>query len=124
MNRSPLSFFVQSVRVSVLGLLLGAAALSARAAAPAQPFTVERVGDVVTVTWALEADPKYQEVMRDTDDNPAGRKRAGVVRGNLRTFTETLADGKPEYWYWIKVVTPDGKTSNLGPVKAVRKKQP
>lgn len=90
----------------------------------AESLTVVREGTQVALTWVQASEVTYQEVHRDTDANPAGRVRVGKLRGDVRSTTDALPDAKGEYFYWIKYVTKDGKTSNIGPVKAVKGKLP
>lgn len=58
----------------------------------------------VGLSWSISGlTVTGQEVYRDTDSNPSGRVRIGVVGSTTRNYTDNTASNGTTYYYWIKV---------------------
>ncbi len=72
----------------------------------------------VQLSWTLSnITPMAQEIYRDTDSNPKGRKRIGFTR-NGSTFTDSNVTPGTTYFYWIKVTESDWTVTNSTAVSA------
>lgn len=56
----------------------------------------------VDLSWSVNGDLSYIQVYRDTDANPEGRGRIAILRGDVRSYTDTAVANGQQYWYWIK----------------------
>ena len=76
--------------------------------------------DMIFLDWGLKnMIPVRQDVFRDTDSNPSGRKLiASKVEGV--NYVDTNAENGVTYWYWIKASDENGSiNSNVASATAV-----
>ncbi|SHH54704.1 rhamnogalacturonan lyase family protein [Wenyingzhuangia marina] len=72
---------------------------------------------VVNLSWSLQGISGIQEVLRDTDPNPAGRGRLSYVT-NGTTYSDNTVTNGTTYYYWVKVTATDGNTYNSAAIEA------
>jgi rhamnogalacturonan endolyase len=108
------------------GVIVNSAAASATPEGitlPPPPAIVELAatgGDgKVDLNWTIEnVNIRQVEIFRDTDSNPSGRGRVGIVAADVTTFSDpTVTNGTP-YWYWLKVIDVDGKAHGSNAAQA------
>ncbi|WP_428242922.1 rhamnogalacturonan lyase [Gynuella sp.] len=74
----------------------------------------------VSLSWNIHnANIRGLEVYRDTDSNPSGRTRIGIVSASTRNFTDTTAERGRTYYYWIKMTEQDGTVTNSNGARVV-----
>lgn len=58
----------------------------------------------VALTWTSSGlgNGYNQEIYRDTDSDPAGRVRIGVVSAGVNSYSDETASNGTQYYYWIK----------------------
>ncbi|WP_187263849.1 rhamnogalacturonan lyase family protein [Pontibacter beigongshangensis] len=73
----------------------------------------------VDLSWVIKnVDIRQVEIYRDTDSNPSGRTRIGIVSATTTSYTDlTVTNGTP-YWYWLKVIAVDGSTPGSNAAQA------
>jgi hypothetical protein len=86
------------------------------AAAQKGTLEVARSGNEVLLTWQLpHSEVRSIEIFRNAHSDTKGRGRVGTVRSDITVFHDRAPDGQT-YWYWIKLMLPDGTHANIGPV--------
>ncbi|WP_066219891.1 T9SS type A sorting domain-containing protein [Formosa haliotis] len=97
--------------------------VSATPAVPDPSITLQAYsGDnSVLLQWELkDIELGDQDVFRDTDSDPSGRKLiASNVDGNA--YTDSSAEIGVEYWYWIKATDVSGVSTNSEAASAIAK---
>ncbi len=69
-------------------------------------LTASGTSSAVNLSWTpVNLTLASQEVYRDTDSNPSGRTRIGIVGSTIRSYSDTTAVPGTQYWYWIKNTT-------------------
>jgi rhamnogalacturonan endolyase len=99
------------------GIIVNSAAASATpegVSLPPPPAIVElaaTAGDgQVDLAWSIQnVNIQQVEIFRDTDSNPSGRGRVGIVGASGTSFTDPTVTNGTTYWYWLKVIDVDGK---------------
>ncbi|UII26085.1 RICIN domain-containing protein [Fulvivirga maritima] len=72
----------------------------------------------VNLNWASNFVPSSSiQVMRDTDPDPAGRTRVGIVWGD-NSYTDTNVSNGTTYYYWLKTYDESGNEITVGPQSA------
>jgi len=76
-----------------------------------------RTGNEVLLTWKLpEGEFIRVEIYRNTNSSTAGRGRVNTARTDVTQLLDQVPDLTVTYWYWIKLIRPDGTHLNVGPV--------
>jgi acyl carrier protein phosphodiesterase len=88
-----------------------------------EPGTLKalRKGGLVRVYWALPVSANgYRaiEIMRNTQEQAAGRARIRALRASITEIEDTVPDIQANYWYWLKVTHADGTIQNIGPISS------
>ncbi|MBL3655556.1 rhamnogalacturonan lyase family protein [Fulvivirga sediminis] len=72
----------------------------------------------VNLNWTTNFTPSSSiQVMRDTDPDPAGRVRVGIVWGD-NSYTDTDVSNGTTYYYWLKTYDESGNEISVGPKSA------
>jgi len=66
----------------------------------------------VDLNWTTSGAISAIQVYRDTDANPSGRQRIGILPGNARSYTDNAVANGTTYWYWIKYTDTSRNTGN------------
>jgi rhamnogalacturonan endolyase len=90
---------------------------------PPPPAIVELTaagGDgLVDLSWSIQnVNIRQVEIFRDTDPNPSGRGRVGIVGAAETSFTDPTVTNGTTYWYWLKVIDVDGKAHGSNAAEA------
>jgi rhamnogalacturonan endolyase len=111
------------------GVIVNSAAAGAKSEGttlPPPPAIVEleaEGGDrMVDLSWSIEnVDIRHIEIFRDTDSNPSGRGRVGIVGADVTSFIDQTVTNNTPYWYWLKVIDVNGKAHGSNAAKATPK---
>lgn len=70
-------------------------------------------GNSIVLNWsANKLTLGTQEIYRDTDSDPAGRKRIAAVNASVLIYTDATAVAGTTYYYWIKNTTSGVSTNS------------
>ncbi|GAB3739021.1 hypothetical protein GCM10028794_22350 [Silanimonas algicola] len=84
-----------------------------QAATPSIALTASASSSGINLAWTpANLTPGTQEVYRDTDANPAGRTRIGIVGASIRSYSDATAVAGVPYWYWISTTVAGRETSS------------
>lgn len=109
------SIYYYWVKVTdVNGAVTNSDAASATPMAPPSVVLEASAGDAqVELSWVVNNTAvTYQEVYRDTDDDPSGRVRIGKLDGSARTYMDNTVENGTTYYYWIKARDTNGDNIN------------